>query len=978
MNTYSAELSGSLNTCAYSSANETNTSDEDSTSSYDIPYTADFQTKSIFEQFSVIDSNHDNYSWQYDEGFHAAVYPYSENAGDDWLVSPAIRLKAGHIYTFKAIAAASGYPEKLEVLMGRGDEPVDYKDVVIDKTVLSSNKDSVMINDRVTVAEDGNYRIAVHAISDADNNGLYIHELSIVEGIEPEAPDSVNHLSAAAEPTGLLEATVSFTSPTRTVAGDALNDLTKIVILQGDQVLSTIENPVIGHDYAEKVPVSRNGNNIFRVIAYNKHGVGQYAETSAYVGVVAPLPPLILQTADHKDSVTIRWRQVGNTGWNGGPVIPSEVGYYILSGSDTIVATRDTTATFACTDNDSGSQYNKQYAVGAYNAGGSSLTSVTMIVGSPYILPYHNSFDDGTCEGIIQTNNVHARTGYYYDSDGGYNSESQLVFWTGKKNKEEPRTGSYSSPKITLDNSTLAVLTIIEKSVSGENCKASVSILTPEGKEDTISTFSFSKAWKDHRIVLDKKYAKERYIIAKLNVELQSPGDIVAFDDIFVEDVPNWTDAAVTVSAPEEVLAGSTVNIPVTVTNKGQSNLGYYKITYIINGERTDSIQMWGGMQDIAVNTSRQFDYKWEISPFDVGKTITFSAEVYLESDLFHENDTSSTISLTAVAPGLPEPREVTIVGDSMITWRIPKLQATKVTENFESYKPWMTSQALGIWDAWDEDLGFCGAISSDYTYSAQNKQFGFTIFNPEDISPDFLKANPSFAPSSGKQYAAAIHSCDSNGNALPQDNYLISPHLSEKAQTIRFMARNISQSGSTNPETIELLYNDNYRSTHDAVLVKTVTIDSGEWTPVEFNIPGKSKFFLIHHNTKAEDCFMLGIDDISFEAGPGSPVRYTVYKNKEVDIEMATADNLFCPTSSYPGSADEYYVTAVYFTGHGYQESSPAKAVVSSGIANIRVTIACPGVYSLTGVYLGEKQSCWSSLQPGVYIINGKKAIKR
>ena len=100
MNTYSAELSGSLNTCAYSSANETNTSDEDSTSSYDIPYTADFQTKSIFEQFSVIDSNHDNYSWQYDEGFHAAVYPYSENAGDDGLVSPAIRLKAGHLYTF--------------------------------------------------------------------------------------------------------------------------------------------------------------------------------------------------------------------------------------------------------------------------------------------------------------------------------------------------------------------------------------------------------------------------------------------------------------------------------------------------------------------------------------------------------------------------------------------------------------------------------------------------------------------------------------------------------------------------------------------------------------------------------------------------------------------------------------------------------------------------------------------------------------
>lgn len=91
---------------------------------FEAPYEEDFGTATAANLWTVVDSNNDGHSWEYQWDFgYFRIYD-NNNPKDDWLISPYIHLEADSKYrlTFKVRTIAT---EQLEVKMGLGLTPDD-------------------------------------------------------------------------------------------------------------------------------------------------------------------------------------------------------------------------------------------------------------------------------------------------------------------------------------------------------------------------------------------------------------------------------------------------------------------------------------------------------------------------------------------------------------------------------------------------------------------------------------------------------------------------------------------------------------------------------------------------------------------------------------------------------------------------------------------------------------------------------------
>lgn len=144
-----------------------------------LPYVNTFDTEADQKQFKIIDANGDGSTWAFYSGMVRYKYNNTHD-GDDWLVSPAIKLVAGKKYAFSiaAHAQSSSYPERLEVKIAKSNtaEGLAAGAQVIDSTVVTSASFITLSNNELTVAESGEYYFGIHAISDKDIYYLYVDD----------------------------------------------------------------------------------------------------------------------------------------------------------------------------------------------------------------------------------------------------------------------------------------------------------------------------------------------------------------------------------------------------------------------------------------------------------------------------------------------------------------------------------------------------------------------------------------------------------------------------------------------------------------------------------------------------------------------------------------------------------------------------------------------------------------------------------
>lgn len=170
----------------------------------ELPYLNEFETADEMKLFKVIDANDDGSTWTMSGGI--AQYKWNgSNTADDWLMSVGIKLEAGKKYHFAidTWAQSTNYPERIEILMGKTNDPGDLGTEVIPATDVTWASPQTLEKRGFTVSKTGYYYFGVHAISDADQYYLNADNFFIEEekandlAIAVSAPSTVKAGSSA-------------------------------------------------------------------------------------------------------------------------------------------------------------------------------------------------------------------------------------------------------------------------------------------------------------------------------------------------------------------------------------------------------------------------------------------------------------------------------------------------------------------------------------------------------------------------------------------------------------------------------------------------------------------------------------------------------------------------------------------------------------------------------------------------------------
>lgn len=149
----------------------------------DAPYAYNFRNRAGFGNFTVIDANGDGCTWISRDAYGVVCMYSSLNSGDDWLMSPPLKLHKGVRYEVSAAMASAMDPmyERFEMKCGVSAEPEAMKTTVIEPTLLTESfyRKPDTFTGYITPEQDGEFYVGIHCISDPDNLFLYCAEFSI-------------------------------------------------------------------------------------------------------------------------------------------------------------------------------------------------------------------------------------------------------------------------------------------------------------------------------------------------------------------------------------------------------------------------------------------------------------------------------------------------------------------------------------------------------------------------------------------------------------------------------------------------------------------------------------------------------------------------------------------------------------------------------------------------------------------------------
>ncbi len=948
---------------------------------FDVPYIEDFESLANAKVFTILDSNGDDRTWSYStvSANGSFRYTYSEeNKGDDWLITPPVKLKAGKNYIIgcRARSASKDNKERIEVMYGKAPTAEAMTNKVVPPTEVE-NTTFETIEKEITVAEDGEYYFGFHAISDANKFFLYIDDISIVKSPEAQAPDAVIDPVATPDPTGALKANITFKTPDKAINGETLKSLSKIEITSGTRLVKTIDNPTVGTEMTVIDETAAQGENIYTIIAYNEFNGGRKSIVKTFVGIDTPTAPAAT-VIDLISSVKLDWNDVN--GVNNGVVLQKEITYSIyditddgalgsLIGETTNGVTEYTIDPF---DTNSGSQKYKGWALTAKNSAGESSYGLTsLIVGAPYTLPYHNSFKNMSLEnkfiGLKSTSNLTAWgiTGKFsVDNDGG-----ALIF--------HPKTPGYSTlvlGKISMKGAAKPKIMFNYLNSSEVPVTLSVNIQHQNGTiDDALWTKEIAPVnngettWNGVSIDVPAELANEEYAVINITAQvaeaLETP---FLIDNLNIAD-PLRNDASIILTnAPEKVKKGQDVNVTLRVTNQGLETMKNAKVTLKSNGKLVFEKTV---EQELSLLQNVEIPVVIRTSTIDKSEKLNLEAEVSMANDLDEDNNkATASVALEIVEQPAPvNPTAQQGANNSVdLAWNSPSLATEIVEDNFEGYDAW--SLEFGNWTTVDADNGHAGSLSKNSNYLHQGEKFAFINWQPSDM----FKEGQGLDPHSGTKSAVAIYQVNEGGtNYVDCNNWLISPQLSGKAQTVSIWVNNYKGDGF-GTENFEFMVSSTNKETDSFQKVgDTYTMETGKWTEISVDVPEGTKYFAIHHITAADQSFLFMIDDARFETS-NAPVSYNVYRDG-VFIGNTTNMNF---NDATPGSDGEhtYSITAVYNDG---SESEPVNVMIVTDINSISLNgEGIYDVYTIDGKQVMKGAKTLKGLDKGVYLINGKKFV--
>ena len=952
----------------------------------DVPVVFDFATENIFNLFTVINANADDYTWNWNANY-GAYYLYAEEDGDDYLISPAVNFEAGKNYkvVVNASCASSNYPEKFRVLVGKAASVEGLTQEVLATTVVDV-KDSTDFEAEFAVAESGQYYVAVQALSDADMYRLNIHKISIEKGAEPTAPAAVTDFSVIPGLKGANWALVKFNAPSVAVNGSALTENMNINVLRNGEVIKTFEDVAPSVMTSFKDETAAAGFNTYQIVASNTSGAGLKSEKiTVYVGFDVPTPVDEVKTTDLGNKIELSWEPVGSKGLNGGYVDPNQVDYLVYDVEyqefmgmlfPVIGELRDSVRnnTFSQIDintNEGEQGYTEFVVITKNEVGEGGQTNAALWTGAPYELPWFENFAGKSFHSMFDYDNLSLYISEDASDEDGIalkamaEEEAGAAFLaTGKIDMK-----GAANPTLLFDVKNFATASTL--SIVGQKSDGTLATLLDNvaGTSTEYTTVKVSLAG-----VKDNNYNRFYF-----NFNFGNLTDSILIDNIKIVDLYEH-DVEVSLTAPTSIVAGNTAKLKMTVANNAENAANGFTLKLTANNKEIYNKTF---NEALKAFSSIDVDAEFKTTVFDEAGDVTLKAEIVYGNDLNPDNNEDEAV-ITVKEPAVAAPSDLAAVQSAdntvTLTWNAPAAGApAEVTESFDNeavFVPFsiggITAEqhtgAFGDWSLYDGN--------GIHVYGFQNTTFenasevqAWQVANPSKISASFAETYPAH---SGDQFLWSFCPADQdeNGNDImpAADHWLISPELTGAAQTISFYARAIT--GQYGAETFEVLASSTDKNPSSFTIVGSAySTEETEWTAFSAELPAGTKYFAIRHTAK--DIFGLLVDDVTYSVGSVAPASFNIY----VDAAAAgTATETTAELKNLTYGNHVFAVTAVYANG---AESKPVTATldVVNAINEILNSGKSFTIYTVDGKLINRQATSLKDLK-GAYIINNKKVI--
>ncbi len=973
-----------------------------------LPYQQDFATAEGFKDFTAIDGNNDGVTWYHWQPYQNVYSGVSfTDAADDYLVSPGVYLEPGKMYRFSLdiIQRGETYAEDFELLIGNAPTVEALSTVIYEHTVLADGKTHRPIAD-VMVDKAAVYYFAVHIFSPRGRYGVYVDNVSIEEGVSMSAPDYPT-LNVITDPKGENRSTVEVTAPSKTVDGKDLTSITKLEVARDGKILKTFNNPTPGSKLSFVDEIGEGGYFNYSATAYNENGTGRCVEKRVFIGVNYPSPVtniVAMQTANPGE-VKVSWTPP-TTDTDGNPLNPDLVSYIVATKRQfenlRILGSgiKDNSYTFRFCDADADQTFEYFYVIPCTSKGNNDWdlqASQLTAVGRPYELPFAETFGSETQKYITDVSNTLSKwevSEEIYDQDG---DDKYLYFASYVGHSGEVITGvvglDCESPVFSfwyLCQEDGTETFDIYVNADGNGFKKIDEISIASGKH---------RQWTNHLTSLKEFKGQD----VQVKVLYTCTGYRPAIDNFEIYNLSNVDLEIADYSYPRMVRPGVAADFGVEVRNLGAGNPGRFSVELI----RDNKVVSTASVDGIEFYDSKVVKLTDVYNTASTG-SVEYSININCPEDEITDNNTVGPMNIAIVKNSYPSPSALTAKenGSSVeLTWTAPETSMDYITvtdgaEDYPAFAIGMSTSAvredhIGDWTMVDRDGLYTNVMANGDTYlNYPNlaQPMGFIIFDHAKAScPDYL--SEFFCAHSGKQSFACIGAMNGGTN----DDWLISPELSGRAQTVTFYAK--SAIVSYGRETIEFMYSTTDTNPDSFILAEEGAQEPPAlWMDYSFNLPAGTKYFAIHCNS--ENKYLLLVDDITFEAKNANKnitlSGYNVYCDgaRVNDAPVATAAHVH---NGHDGAVHTYHVTAVYEEGES-SASNPAE-VGSSAIddtfagQNTPVVTTEPGliivdnpnagnvyIYNTLGhlVTSGNAMRITAEVTPGLYIVKaGSTTVK-
>lgn len=954
------------------------------------PYYQGFDNASALSTLTVLDENNDGTTWQFleDDGSNqsAVSISYAEVDHDDWLVLPALNLKAGVLYnlSYRVATMGASFPEELEVKYGAEPNAAAMIHEVASKTEYT-NDQYVTVKKELTVDKDQVVYIGFHCTSNADWCYQLVLDDIKLEGNSLKAPDATTKLSATPATDGSLKVRIDFTAPDKAIDGSKLTSDLDVYILRDGAELQQMSAIKPGQDYYYMDNYAVQGLNTYSIIACNSEGTGRESQSvEAYVGEDTPSKVQNIKTSVGDNVITLTWDAV-TTGEHGGHMSTEGMSYNVYeifegdTGADLelINCVEEPKVTIEYDVNE-GDQDMINYALSAENETGEGPRAMSpgIIVGKPYDLPFEEHFKGGRLDNTMwfieekgsEESTFSLMQGFSADGDGG------CAGYVSASAKDAALLGS---GKISLKGAANPTLVFSTKSTMADaKSKVVVYIRKPDLSEKQLCVVDYSKLdnsakdWHTTSVTIPAEYTSLPYVMFTF-VTSAAEGESVYFDQIYVRDVVA-KDLRATLSAPSKVRKGDKVTARVTVTNMGSVAVDNYTVNLYAGDKLVDTKTV---KESLASYASRTEVLTYSTSVMDASP-LKLKAEVVVEGESTPEdNEDAAEVVLNVSTLTGPDAVTATASDESNVVVEWTKVNETsdRVTDDFDAYAAW-SKDSFGDWTSVYGEKGIAkGPFSKTYPHPNENQRFAYTVVEPSTWLPtELLDKYACLKPHSGIHYLASFYSVE-NSQFIPADNWLISPSLSGEAQTVSFWANNFNSQGTKYTENFEVLYStsgitlDDFKSTG-----KKFEATTGEWKEYTVDLPAGATYFAIHNNTA--DTYMFMLDDVTFTAGCGKVLGYNVYRDGKL-LKRVEPNAELRITDKAPSGKHTYAVSALYAGG----ESEATKSAVVTDINGVVNAIdGTFDVFTVDGKRIAKGVTSLDGIARGFYIVNGKKVVRK